>query len=129
MLRPNDRTRWVMTLAELALNPPSQSGLQDDSGECRAMAVVTHESIPPLNKTTALGCLLIVLGTASSLCLDAIPDYGVYTPRVAGCHMNLCNCKPSRTGMPSARIHSARSRALIPGQVPSGSTCTGENTT
>ena len=63
------------------------------------------------------------------LCLDAIPDPGDYTPRVAGCQMNLCNCSPRRTGKPSARIHSATSCAFIPGQVPSGSACTGENTT
>ena len=64
------------------------------------------------------------MGTTYSPPLDAIPDPEVYTPRVAGCQMNLCNCKPSRTGKPSARIHSARSRELIPGQVSSGSACT-----
>ena len=30
--------------------------------------------------------------------------------------MNLCSCRPSRTGNPSARIHSASSRGFKPGQ-------------
>src|SRR5580704_7676020 len=51
------------------------------------------------------------------------------TPFIAGSQMNLCNCRPSRTGKPSARIHSASSRALSPSHFPAGSRNTGEKRT
>ena len=71
--------------------------------------------MPPLSSTTALGFLRVYWG------------HGPQTPFIAGSQMNLCNCRPSRTGKPSARIHSVSSRAFNPGHVPAGSGNTGEN--
>src|SRR5216683_4635189 len=51
------------------------------------------------------------------------------TPFVAASQINLCNCSPSRTGKPSARIHSASARGSRPGHFLSGSSNTGENKT
>src|SRR5690348_3462079 len=51
------------------------------------------------------------------------------TPRIAGSQTNLCSCRPSRTGKPSARIHSTSLRGSSPCHFPAGSSNAGENKT
>jgi hypothetical protein len=56
--------------------------------------------------------------TLPPLLLDANLNLEVYTPRVAGCQMNLRLCSPARNGRSSAKIKAIGPCGLTPAQAP-----------
>src|SRR5215470_3657456 len=93
---------------------------------CRANARVHPSTQQHHRFFRPLHLLFFLFFASPRLCAR---QFFVQTPFVAGCHTNLCSCKPSLTGILSSSIHSTNCRGSSPFHFPSGSSNTGENKT